>query len=346
MTRAVVEFLVEIARSPMHSFFRLLLILIILPLIGTLGFHWIEGWRWIDSLYMAFITLSTVGYELVHPLSDAGKVFIIVYLGLGFSVFFYSLTQIGEMAVGGDLQRLLRRRIMNRQIKDLDQHFIICGLGRMGSGIAKELFKKNHPFVVIERNPKRIEAALEEGWRCIEGDATNDEVLRTAGIERARCLATVLPHDADNLFTVMSARLLNKELTLITRTSDEASVDKMKRAGATRIISPYSIGAVKISQLMINPQLEEFIEIFGEHDLDIDLTVVKVHPHSPLRGRTLKHVQQEVKGLLVVGLRREGQKLLMPPPEDEALQTKDSLIVVGPSRAMRTFMKSLDASLI
>lgn len=328
----------------MRSFVRLLLILIILPFLGTLGFHWIEGWRWIDSLYMAFITLSTVGYEVVAPLSDAGKVFIIIYLALGFSVFFYSLTQIGEMAVGGDLRRLFRRRMMHRQIKDLDQHFIICGMGRMGSGIARELHKKKQPFVIIEKDSARVEAALLDGWRCIEGDATNDDVLRNAGIDRALCLATVLPHDADNLFTVMSARLLNKTMTLITRASDEASIDKLKRAGATRIISPYSIGAVKIAQLMINPQLEEFIEIFGEHELDIDLTVVKVDQQSPLQGRNLKQVQQEAKGLLVVGLRREGQKLLMPPPDDEILKPKDSLIVVGPSRVMRTFMKTLEAS--
>ncbi len=328
----------------MHSFFRLLLILIILPIIGTLGFHWIEGLRWIDAVYMAFITLSTVGYEVVSPLSDPGKIFVIVYIVVGFSVFFYSLSQIGEMAVGGDLRRLLRRRLMNRQIKDLDQHFIVCGLGRMGRGIAKELSKKHQSFVVIERDAARVEEALQAGWRCLEGDATSDDILRLAGIDKARCLATVLPQDSDNLFTVMSARLLNKQLTLITRASNEAAIDKLKRAGATRIISPYSIGAVKIAQLMINPQLEEFIEIFGEHDLDIDLTVVKIDPHSRLQGLTLKDVQSQVKGILVVGLRREGQKLLMPPPEDEALQPKDSLIVVGPSRVMRGFMKSLGVS--
>ncbi len=307
-----------------------------MPLIGTAGFMWIEDWRFIDALYMAFITLSTIGYEVVKPLSDGGKLFVIVYVAIGLSVFVYSLTQIGEMAVGGELKRLLGGRIMNRQIKGLTDHFIICGMGRMGRSVALELHNKQHPFVVVEKDPIRVDHALQAGWRCIVGDATDDEVLQAAGLSKARCLATVLPNDADNLFTVMTARLMRKDLTIITRASNEKSVDKLKRAGATRIVSPYSTGAVKISQLMINPQLEEFIEIFGDQDLGIDLTIIHVDRRSILLGKTLKDLRLPDKEIMVIGLRRDGQKLELPPPLDVALKENDSLIAVGKSAAIQS----------
>ncbi len=310
---------------------RLVIILIVLPLVGTVGFMMIEDWRFLDALYMSFITLSTVGYEVVHPLSDGGKVFVIVYLGVGFSFFFYSLTQIGEMAVKGDLQRLLGGRIMERQIKALEHHAILCGLGRMGRAIAHEMAAKGQKFVVIDRDPERVERARQEGWLCLRGDVSDDNVLKQAGIERARCLATVLPHDADNLFCVMSARLLNKELTLITRASNESAIDKLKRAGATRIVSPYTTGAVKISQLMIHPELEDFFEVFSDKNLDIDLTIVHVEKSSILCHKTLRELALMQKGVMVVGLRRKGQKLELPPPLDVPLEERDILIAAGKS---------------
>jgi voltage-gated potassium channel len=313
----------------MLQLFRLLLILIVLPIIGTIGFMTIEKLRWLDAMYMAFITLSTVGYEVVKPLSDGGKIFVIVYLVLGFSMFFYSLSQIGEMLVKGELQRILGGRLMNRQINGLSQHAIICGLGRMGQGIAKEMHRKGEDFVVIDLSQDRIDLARKEGWPCIKGDASDDEILRQAGIERARCLATVLPHDAENLFCVMSARLLNKPLIIITRASSDAAIDKFKRAGATRIVSPYSTGAVKIAQLMHHPELEDFIEIFSDRRTDIDLTVFRIDRHSPFIGKCLRDLNLIQQGVMVIGLQRSGQKIELPPPIDQPLKEHDTLVTVG-----------------
>ncbi|MCX6131933.1 MAG: potassium channel protein [Proteobacteria bacterium] len=326
----------------MKTLIRIIFILIFLPLIGTFGFMLIEKWRFLDSLYMAFITLSTVGYEVVKPLSDSGKVFVILYLGIGLSIFVYSLTQIGEMAVSGELKRLLGGRFMNRQIAGLTKHYIICGIGRMGQSVAEELHKKQHPFVVIEKDPARAEHALQAGWLCITGDATDDEILQAAGLTKARCLATVLPNDADNLFTVMTARLLRKDLTIITRASNDKSITKLRRAGATRIVSPYSTGAVKIFQLMINPQLEEFIEIIGDQGLGIDLTILHVDRHSRLLGKTLKDLRLPDQEIMVIGMRREGQKLELPPPLDVRLKEHDSLIVVGKSAAIHSIFGILE----
>ncbi|MFY7927811.1 MAG: potassium channel family protein [Oligoflexus sp.] len=313
----------------MLQLLRLLLILIVLPIIGTIGFMIIEDLRLLDAAYMAFITLSTVGYEVVKPLSDSGKLFIIVYLVLGFSLFFYSLTQIGEIVVNGELQRILGGRLMHRQIKSLSNHAIICGLGRMGQGIAKEMHRKGEPFVVIDLSAERFEMAMKEGWACIKGDASEDDILQEAGIEHARCLATVLPHDADNLFCVMSARLLNKNMTIITRASSESAIDKLRRAGATRIVSPYSTGAVKIAQLMHHPELEDFIEIFTDRRTDIDLTVFRIEKNSPLVGRCLRDLNLIQQGVMIIGLRRDGQKIELPPPVDIALKVHDTLIAVG-----------------
>ncbi len=322
-------------RSP-PQIFRILLILLVLPLVGTFGFMTIEGWRFLDALYMSFITLSTIGYEVVHPLSDAGKIFVILYLGIGFSFFFYSLTQVGEMAMKGDLQRYFGGRMMERQIKGLEHHAILCGLGRMGRAIAHELSAKGEKFVIIDRDADRVEQARQEGWLCLKGDVSDDAILKQAGIERARCLATVLPHDADNLFCVMSARLLNKELTLITRASNESAVDKLKRAGATRIVSPYTTGAVKISQLMIHPEIEDFFEVFSDKNLDIDLTIVHVEKSSILYHKTLRELALMQRGVMVVGLRRKGQKLELPPPLDIALEERDILIAAGKSTQLAT----------
>ena len=315
----------------MNSFVRLIGILVILPVIGTIGFMTIEKWRFIDALYMSLITLSTVGYEVVHPLTDAGKLFVIFFLTAGLAVFFYSLTQLGEMAVGGELQRLLGGGMMKRRIAGMENHYIICGLGRMGRSVAKSLHDRGHPFVAIEKDAQRVEHARAAGWACIEGDATVDDILLEAGLDRARCFATVLPNDSDNLFAVMSARLLQKNLTIITRAGDDGSIDKLKRAGATRIVSPYSAGATKMAQFMLNPQLEDFVEILNDKELELDLTMIHVGKHSTLKGKTLKDLRLTDKGVMIVGLRRASNKVHLPPPLDVALNENDSLIAVGRS---------------
>lgn len=322
----------------MIQLLRIVAILIILPIVGALGFALIEGLRPLDAAYMAFITLSTVGYEVVQPLSDRGKIFVITYIVLSFSLFFYCLSQIGEMLVQGDIQRILRGRFMHRRVSELDGHAIICGLGRMGQSIAREMQLKGKEFVIVDRDADRIELATEQGWRCVKGDVSDDDVLRQAGIERAQCLATVLPHDADNLFCVMSARLLNKDLTIIARSSSDSATIKLKRAGATRIVSPYTTGAVKIAQLMVHPELEDFIEIFADRNTDIDLSVVRVDRDSPLLGRRLADFDLSRQGIMIIGLRKKGQKVQLPPPLDVALAEDDTLIAVGKGQALARFL--------
>lgn len=322
----------------MRKFKSLLTVLLLWPLLGTAGFMVVENLRFLDALYMAIITLSTIGYEVVKPLSDEGKVFVIIYITVGFSAFFYALTKLGEMAVGGELKRVLEGRIMDRQIKGLSDHYIICGFGRMGRAIAQSLAENRHEFVIVEKDQERIELAMQANWRCIEGDGTDDEVLKTAGMEKCRCIAVVLPHDADNLYTVMSARLLNKEATIITRASSESAVIKLKRAGANRVVNPYATGAIKIAQLMINPNLEDFIGLFGKHQLDVELTVTNIEHGSFLVGQTLRDLRLPDHGMVVIGHKRKGQELQLPPPLDLKMEANDSLMIVGKAKLINSVL--------
>lgn len=314
---------------PMAQLVRLLSIIILLPIIGAIGFSVVENLGPIDSLYMSFITLSTVGYEVVKPLSDSGKIFVICFLVIGFAIFFYSLSQLGEMLVKGDLKEIVKRRIMDKQNRELSGHAIICGLGRMGQSIARELSNKGRNFIIIDLSQDRIDLALREGWRCIKGDASDDSVLISAGIEKAKCLTTVLPHDPDNLFCVMAARLLNRNLTIIARSNSDGAVSKLKRAGATRTVSPYSTGAIKISQLMIHPELEDFMEIFNDRETGVDLTVVEIDKNSIFYGSCLKDIDFESLGVVAIGLQQHGLKMQFPPRLNQVLDVKDVLIVIG-----------------
>ena len=320
----------------MRTLATLLSFLIILPAAGTLGFWVIEGWSFLDSLYMAIITLSTVGYEVVEPISDAGKVFIIIYIITSLSIVIYSLTKIGEMAVGGELKSILRRRLINQKINALHEHYIVCGAGRMGAAICSQLEKAKEPFIVIDKDPEKIDQARERGWISLEGDATSDEVLKEAQLQTALCITTVLPNDSDNLFTVMSARLLNHSLKIISRANDESAINKLKRAGANRIVNPYSTGAVKISQLMINPQLEEFIEILGDKELGIDLTITHVERASKLEGKTLEDLRFTDQGIIVIAIRGKNGKILLPPPKNYVLNASDSLVTVGTTESLQS----------
>lgn len=316
----------------------ILALLLVLPALGTIGFQMIEDWNFLDSLYMSIITLSTVGYEIPHPLSGAGKLFVIAYIVVSLSIVVYSITKIGEMAVGGELKMLFKRRIMQRRIKGMSDHFIICGAGRMGSAICSQLESAGHTFVVIEKSPERVHFAHERRWHCIEGDATNDDTLKMAKLSEARCLTCVMPNDSDNLFTVMSARLINPGVQIISRANDESAISKLRRAGANKIVNPYSTGAVKISQLMINPKLDDFIEIIGEGNLGIDLSLLHVDGASSLRGQLVGAMEASKSKIAIVGIKTADGQLLLPAPSTHKLALNDAIMMVGKTKDLQSFL--------
>lgn len=219
---------------------------------------------------------------------------------------------------------------MQKTINSLENHFIVCGMGRMGETICRYLDERGKRFLVIDVDDERLETVcVESGWLYIHGDATDDEVLNAAGVTRARSLACVLPTDADNIYVVLSARMASAELKIIVRAGDEKAVGKMERAGATRVISPFSTGAVKIARFMLNPSIEDFLEIADEHGNELELADVQISDESPYVGKKLAETDLRERGVMVIGIRRQSGERLMPPPGTTVIHSGDSLFAFG-----------------
>jgi voltage-gated potassium channel len=314
-------------------------LLVLLILIGTIGLRIIEGSSWLDSLFMAVITLTTVGFEDVVGLSPLGKMFVIVYLVMGLGMFTYSAFQLGHWIASDQMRSLWEKRRMLKKINALENHFIVCGMGRMGETICHYLSERGKQFLVIDVDAERLAEVCEElGWLYIHGDATDDEVLQSAGVTRARSLASVLPTDADNVYVVLSARIMSAELKIIARAGDEKAASKMERAGATRVISPLSTGAVKIARFMLNPSIEDFLEIADEHGNELELADVQITENSVYAGKTLMETDLRDRGVMVIGIRRKNGERLMPPPGSSVIQPGDSLFAFGSVAAVNAMI--------
>lgn len=314
--------------------FKIAIALAALPVIGSAGFVLIEGWGWFDALYMSILTLTTVGYMEVHPLSTAGRSFVMVYLLIGLGIFFYGVVELGERVVRSELGGWLGKRNMDTAIKSMKDHVIVCGYGRMGRVVCRELAAQGVPFVVIDRDEESLAELRGGRSNWLVGDATDDATLQRAGIERAQGLAAVLPQDADNVFLVLSARMLTKSLTIMARATDDKSNDKLKRAGADRVINLYEAGATKMAQLFSNPKLDDFVELFASGDSEIDLAEVHVSKSSIYAGKRLKDTDFSERGVIIVGIRSASGKLAVPPPSSMAIAAGDSLIAVGHASAI------------
>jgi len=306
--------------------------LFLLMMVGTVGLRVIEGPEkasWLDSLYMAVISLTTVGYGETIPLSDGGKIFIIFYLLAGLGIFTYGITLIGQWVVSMELQSVWFRRQMQKQIAELENHYIVCGFGRMGATICEYLAEQQKSFVVVDHIEENLKAMCQEHhWLYVLGDATDDEVLQEAGIERAKSLSSVLPTDADNVYVALSARLLSSTVQIIARASEEAAVQKLERAGATRVVSPFRTGAMRMARFMLNPPIEDFLEITDSHG-NLELADVLIDENSPYVGKKLRETDLREQGLMVIGIRRASGERLIPPPGSADLCAGDSLFVFG-----------------
>lgn len=309
-------------------------LLLALTLTGVLGFRAVTGQDWLDCLYLAVITLSTLGSR--DPGTDtASQLFVIGYVALGLVFYTYAATTLGSILLSNDFRYALERRRMQNQINKLQQHAIVCGQGRMGFAVCEYLHHRRKPFVVIDSNQERVRAkCAKHSWLYVVGDATNDDVLKQAGIDRAIALTAALPTDADNVYVVLSARILNRSLQIIARANDEKAVEKLERAGATRVVSPITSGAQKMARFLLNPSIEDFLEIADEHGNNLELADIQLQPGSPYIGKRLLETDLGRRGVMVIGIRRASGERLMPPPGDAILQTADSLFVFGNSEAV------------
>jgi len=314
------------------AFRRPIIIVSLLTLLifgGMLGFHWVTGATWLESLYYAVITLTTLGCR--DPASDAKSMsFIIVYLGIGLGIFSYSLFTLGQSLLDPRFRLFWKRRRIMNEIETLSDHHIVCGFGRMGRTICEYLSKRQRPFVVIDNDVDLLDNHCSaRGWLYIPGDATDDIFLKQAGIERAKALASVLPSDADNTYVVLSAHMLNSNMQIVARASDEKAIEKIERAGATRVISPFSSGGMKMARFMINPSVESFMEVADEHDSDLELVEVEVSESSPLVGKMLSETKLSEGGVMILAIRRVDGERLLPPPGQTIIQPGDDLFAFG-----------------
>jgi voltage-gated potassium channel len=279
---------------------------------GTIGYVIIEEWSFFDALYMTIITLTTVGYEEVHHLSNSGKIFTIFLVLSGVGVIFYALGVAARVLIEGEIREVFGRSKLNKRIQNIKDHYIICGYGRMGMIISKEMIQYKAPFVVIENLSETI---TDVDMLFIRGDATQDSVLKEAGIERAKGLITVLPSDAANLYVVLSARGLNPNLKIVARAGEEGSHQKLLRAGADNVISPYHIGGLRIAHTLLKPSVVDFIEfVTKSSNLEIQIEEVRVKNDSGFIGQTLDECGLRKKlTVIIIAIKRESGDMEFNP---------------------------------
>lgn len=300
--------------------------------IGTFGYMSIEGWTILDSLYMAVITLGSVGFREIHPLSPAGMIFTILLIVFGVGIIAYSIGSFAQFMVEGHLHKIIGRRQVEKKIAKLSGHYIICGYGRIGSIICREFHDRPLPFVVIEQNSEQCDKIASEGYLYIQGNATEDEVLLNAGIERARGLITVVTSDTENVYITLTARGLSPDLFILSRAGDEGSEKKLTRAGASKVISPYNIGASRMAQAVLRPSVMDFIEIAtAGQNLELQLEEIVISKDSRLAGLSLEQtgVRKEF-GLIIVGIRSGHEPMHFNPPAETLISGGDTLIALGP----------------
>lgn len=309
-----------------------LVLLAAVLLLGSIGYSLIEGWSLPDSLYMTVITIATVGFKEVRDLSEAGKFYTIGVILIGVGVVGFSLSNFTAFLVSGQVREMMRAGKMQKQIAKLKNHFIVCGAGKMGYEAVHELVAEGKDVVVVDSDPGKVQKLEEEGIAALSGDATDDDVLRRAGVERARGLLTTLPSDADNVFVSLSARGLNPSLLIIARGAEELSEGKLLRAGANRVILPYQIGGRRMAAILVRPEIVDFLDVMmGKDELSLRMEIVRVGEGSSLSGRSLKesNIRRETGGALVMGLLRKEGELIPNPGRGTVILSGDRLLVLG-----------------
>jgi voltage-gated potassium channel len=280
---------------------------------------------------MTVITVTTVGYKEVHDLSRTGQAFTILLLLGGVGAALYTFTLLATIIVEGRLPRRLQRRRHARMLESVKDHFIICGYGRIGSIVAHQFQRQNVPHVVVERDPERMQAAIEDGALAVEADASREEVLKRVGIDRARGLIAAVGTDAENVYAVLTARVLRPDLFIVGRAETEDATVKLKRAGANRVISPYQIGGVQIAQTALRPAVVDFVALAtSSENLELAIEEIAIVQRSALVGRSLVDANLRQRfGVIVVGIQRADNRMEFNPAPEAALLAGDKLVVLG-----------------
>ncbi len=307
-------------------------LLLVVITIGVAGYMLISGDNFIDSLYMTIITMTTVGFGEIHPLTDNEKLFTIFLILISIVVYGYTVTALTEYLANGKILQRLKQKKVQQKIQNLKNHTVVCGYGRNGKQAVAKLIQFNQPCVVIEKRVNEVAELEKDNILFIEGDATNDEDLAKLGLENAKSLITALPSDADNLFVVLSARQFNKDFTIISRASNESSYGKLKFAGATNVIMPDKLGGAHMASLVVTPDLIEFVDrltITGNVEANLEEISVNELPSEFILKTILDLDLRKKTGCNVIGFKTQENEYIINPDATTKLEKDTHLIVLG-----------------
>jgi voltage-gated potassium channel len=327
--------LVKPMKEIQNKLFQILALITFIIAFGTVGYIMVEGWNLLDSIYMTITTITTVGYREIHELSLKGRIFTIFLIVGGVGTVLYALSAGARIILEGELKDIFGRRKLEKKIKDLYDHYIVCGYGRMGKIICRELKAEGVKFVVIDKDPRMLEE--KEDILFLIGDAAHDNTLKEGGVERAKGLISVLSTDAENLFVVLSARGLNPNLLIIARAAEEDSEQKLLRGGATKVISPYHIGALRMAHTVLKPTVVDFIEFATKSgNIELQMQEIAIQEGSSLIGLTLEQcgIGRDL-GAIIVAIKQSTGDTKFNPTFRSTLNAGDTLIALGEISKLR-----------
>ncbi|MCK5237612.1 MAG: potassium channel protein [Deltaproteobacteria bacterium] len=317
---------------------KIIVLIVLIIAMGVVALMAVEGWSFLDSLFMTVITISTVGYREVHPLSSEGKVLIILLIFVGVGTFVYIISSIAEYLVEGRLIGVIGRRKMKKQIENLKNHCIVCGFGRVGYEVAREFKSGGVEFVVIENDPERIKLCATLGYLCVEGDASSDEKLKEAGVHRARGLVSAVDSDASNVYVSLSTKSLNKDIFVVARSERKESEKKLRAAGADRVISPTGIGGRRLASQLLRPAVVEFLDVvMHSAEMELFMEEVKVAKGSPFIEMTMAEARKKcVEGVNILAVVKvKGGRMKVESSTKTVIDGDDMLIAIGTREQLR-----------
>jgi len=304
---------------------------------GTIGYRLIEGWPWMDGLFMTFITLTTIGFAEVRPLSDIGRFFTIVLALTGIGIVTFVAARSAQLLLASER---LRERQMMKRINQLENHYIVCGYGRVGQRLAEDLQQAGRDFVVIEQSDREVEQLQDEGHLYVQGNAEDEETLAKAGIDRAFWLIVALPEDSANVFVTLTANEMNPDVSILARTIDHRNQSKLQHAGADKVIAPSEVGADRMAQVILRPNVDQFLErVLRKGALSLQIDEVEVRPGASLAGKTLAESNfRQQYSAIVIGMidQSKGNEPRFHPEATTRIQEGDILIVLGDPDMIRT----------
>jgi len=302
----------------------------------------IEGYTPLEALYMTVITIATVGFTEIRPLDDAGRIFTIFIILSGIGAGGYAIGNITSFLIGGEARRIFMEAILENRLSKLNNHIIILGYGKFGRAAAQEIKRKSIPIVIVELKEQRVKLALNEGYEAIQGDASEDHLLEKVGLTRARGVVAALSSEADNVLAVLTARVLNPKLTIVSRGDEEGSEKKLLRAGANRVVLPYEIGGRRMAAIVVEPSIMDFLDImFSGDELAMELMEFKLQKDSLLTGKTLSEsaIRDKTGGALIVGIKGVTGKMITNPKSALILREGDTLIALGSQTSLENLSK-------